>query len=638
MGDLLQELVRRNVIRVAAVYIIVGWLLRQASNFMVPALSLPEVFNDIVMVLIFLGLPVTLYLAWVYELTATGLKKTPPRDPEAVHEKYVFNRLDYVLTAGTAFVLMIIGLDTFAPASNPPAKTVTTALEESITEPAESTARTSEGDPSNAVSSTAFTAPPNSIAVMPFDDLSVEMNQTYFSDGISEEILNALVKIDGLRVPARTSSFAFKGRSDDPQMIGTSLNVAHILTGSIRKQANQVRISVQLINTNDGFQEWGKAYNGTLDDVFDLQESIAIDVASEMQVVLTGEDARQLAARPTENQEAYDHFIRAQTFVAARIGDNLPKAIESYEKAVALDPNFARTWSGLAVAHALSPQYRLVDFEPEETAAEINARRALLLDPSLAEPYAVLGWVYMQRRDYLAMHEQFEKALARDPKHVNANLWYGIGLVAVGHLEAADRQFTRVKELDPVSLVGLHMYSLLKWMIGNTAEAEIYATRVAQLGFPSASIQLAEIAGQRGENEQATSLFEIAVRGMATRFSKEERDIFSTGVYGSEADRAQALTFLDTYLAAPGKKAEQVVPYFLLRVGNTEQAFSVYEANQVTFDPLIYFVLWGPYGEEARKSDLFKGFAERVGLMAYWQQHGWPDLCEASTAQQLTCS
>ena len=637
MGNFFQELVRRNVLRVIAIYSIVGWLLRQLAIVMIPALGLPDVFMPVVTFLIFIGLPITLYLAWVYELTPEGLKKTPALPAPEEREKYTLNRLDYALVAGMAFVLAIIGLDTFAP----PARNLQSA-------PAPSDATTVAGNQTASPSQTAVTtsqtsspeasaAPANSIAVLPFTDLSSEMDQEYFSDGIAEEVLNALVKIRGMRVSARTSSFAFKGQEENPETIGNALNVAYILTGSVRKQNNRVRISVQLIDTQAGFQVWAESFNGSLEDIFDLQESISIRIAQELKVVLTGEDEVRLAKRPTDNQDAYANFLRGQKFVAARIGDNLPKAIDEFSAAVDKDPNFARAWSGLAVAHALSPQYRLVDLLEEEKLAEINARRALTIDPALAEPYAVLGWVNLQRRNYVEMRKQFEKALELEPRNATANLWYGIGLVAVGQLEDADRQFTRVKEIDPVSLVGLHMYSLLKYMLGETDEAEKYARRVFDLGFPSASIQLAEIAGEQGQMEEANTLFSTAVRGMATRFSGEERLTFARGIFGDPGDEQAALNLIEGYLASDAALTEQVVPYFLVRTGNTDLAFNVYAQNQVTFDPLIYFVLWGPNGKASRQDPAITGFAREIGLMDYWLQYGWPDQCPGSSAQQLTC-
>ncbi len=624
MKHLFQDLIRRNVVRVAAIYIILGWLLRRFTDFMIPTLGLPEFFSGFVTVLIFLGLPVCLYLSWAYEHTGDGLKLTKAALPDELQASYRLSSKDLVLTLVMGAVLVIVSVDTFLP---------TKQTEKLIV----STDTTLTADSAETEDDKAFVPDASSIAVLPFADMSQAKDQEYFSDGIAEEVLNALVKVRGLKVAGRTSSFAFKGSDADTGTIAKTLNVAYVLQGSVRKQGNQLRISVQLTKADTGFQLWAKTYNGSVTEIFDVQENIARAVANELKVVLTGEDTARLTKRQPINDEAYTAYLSGKRFLAARIGDSLPRAIEAFEESVSIDKTFARAWAGLATAHAISPQYRVVSFAEAETSAEINALKALQLDPTLSEPHAVLGWIYLQRREYMLMREAFEDALAIDPEDVTTNLWYGVGNVAVGAIEEADRRFSFVVQRDPVALVGLHMQSLLHWMIGQSEEAERRATRVYQMGYTPAGIQLSEITGERGEIEKSRDFMAMAMRGMATRFDEEQRLIMGEGLFGSTAARDRARSLVDTYLTKEGPKQEIFIPYFLIHIGETEKAFSVYEQNRAAFDPMIYYGIWGPYGESARQHPDFPAFADRIGLTEYWRAFGWPDACRTPSQTSLAC-
>ena len=197
--------------------------------------------------------------------------------------------------------------------------------------------------------------PGKSIAVLPFTDLSSKHDQESFSDGMAEEILNALARIKNLKVVGRASSFYYKGKDVSLKKIGADLGVAHILEGSVRNQGEQLRITTTLLQTSDGVQEWSNTYDGKLADVFNLQKSCAHDIATQLDVVLGENGQQRLVEKTTDNAEAYALFIEAQTLVNARAGDNLPRAIAKLEKVTTLDPKFARAWSKLAVAHAVLP-------------------------------------------------------------------------------------------------------------------------------------------------------------------------------------------------------------------------------------------------------------------------------------------
>ncbi|MCI5044422.1 MAG: hypothetical protein MRY72_06960 [Aquisalinus sp.] len=622
---LLKELTRRNVLRVAAIYIIVAWLISRFTEFAAPALGLPPAFGAFVDFLIFIGLPICAFLSWRYDYEEDGLVVTQPATAEELASSYALSRMDVILFGVMSLILAVIGLDTFFPA-----ETVLTDRRDVV----QNTQQTQRD-----ISSVQKIEPSGSpsVAVLPFADESEAQDQEYFSDGVAEEILNALVTIRDLRVPGRTSSFAYKGTELSIKDIASQLRVEHILEGSVRKQADRLRVSVRLIQVADDAVIWSEAFNGSVSDIFDMQETIATQVASNLEVVLTGAQKAALAKRQTDNLEAHTAYLIGQKFLGARVGDNLPRAIESFEQSVSLDPEYAPAWAGLAAAHALMPQYRLVDFKETYTQAELNARRAIQIDPAMAEPYAVLGWIYLQRRDYANMKREFDKALSLDPNNITTNLWSGIGNVAVGKIAEADRRFSFVVERDPVALVGLHMQSLVSWMIGEKEEAQRRASRTFQLGYAPSGLQLGELAGEQGDLEASANYIALGMRGMATGFDEVERTIMGQGLFGDEALRTRAVQLTDEYAASDRPKTEIFIPYFLVRVGEVERGFRLYIENRAAFDPLIYYAIWGPHGEKARQHPAFAVFAEQLGLVSYWEQYGWPDVCDKPEETILSC-
>ena len=269
--------------------------------------------------------------------------------------------------------------------------------------------------------SAATPIPGKSIAVLPFADLSPKHDQESFSDGMAEEILNALTRIKNLKVVGRASSFQYKGKEVSLKKIGADLGVAHILEGSVRNQGDRLRITTTLLQTSDGVQEWSNTYDGKLADVFKLQESCAHDIADQLNVVLGDDGKQRLVDKTTDNAEAYALFVEAQTLVNARVGNNLPRAIAELEKVTALDPKFTRAWSKLAVAHAVLPQYAGGDWAESLKIAESDAERAIALDPDNAEAYAALGYVAFSRCRYVEMVAPAERALVVDPDDNTAN-------------------------------------------------------------------------------------------------------------------------------------------------------------------------------------------------------------------------
>lgn len=292
-----------------------------------------------------------------------------------------------------------------------------------------------------------------SIAVLPFANMSADKENEYFADGITEEIINALAKLDGLRVASRTSAFAFKGQDSDIRKIGDALNVATVLEGSVRKAANRLRVTAQLINVRDGYHMWSERYDRELDDVFAIQDEIAQAITANLEVKLGRRSDPKLVKAPTANLAAYNLFLEGR-YHWNRRGESMRHADRCFSQAVALDPRFALAHAGLADTHNLLGWYRMerpADAFPKAKAAALNA---IAIDPALAEAHTSLGFVLMNHDwDWTGAERSFEKALALNPGYPTAHHWYSEFLMSRGRTHDAVAEARKAQELDPLGLI-----------------------------------------------------------------------------------------------------------------------------------------------------------------------------------------
>ena len=301
-----------------------------------------------------------------------------------------------------------------------------------------------------------------SIAVLPFLDLSPEKDQEYFSDGIAEEILNALTKVDGMRVAARTSSFAFKGRNKDIPTIGERLNVDYVLEGSVRKAGNTIRITAQLINVGDGFHLWSEKYDREMKNIFAIQDEISQAITKALQIEIMGEAGAPLDKPSTINIEAYDHYLLGRYHWMKRTAKGLITAIEHFEQAITFDPNYALAYSGLADVYLVLPVYI-----PNSDRVDIKARakeaveKALAINPYLAEAHTSLGFIRQTFHfDYNGAEREYRRAIELNPKYAPAYYRYSFLLMFTGRLEEALTEGRKALELEPFSLFYNHHLGL----------------------------------------------------------------------------------------------------------------------------------------------------------------------------------
>jgi serine/threonine protein kinase/TolB-like protein/cytochrome c-type biogenesis protein CcmH/NrfG len=290
-----------------------------------------------------------------------------------------------------------------------------------------------------------------SLAVLPFVDMSPEKDQEYFSDGLSEELLNALAKIPELRVTARTSSFQFKGKTEDLRTVGKKLNVSAILEGSVRKEAGRVRITTQLINTADGFHIWSESYDRELNDIFAVQEEIARSVAGSLKVALLRE--RQPRPAPGgSSAEAYNAYLQGRYFFERRTKEDLQKSVTYYEQAIRLDPRFGMAWTGLAWAHGIQAGLGYVPVEEGYRKAREAAEKALSLDDKIAEAHAVMGWIKTSHDwDWAGADASYKRALELEPGNATVVREAAFLAAALGRFDEATALDRRAVELDPLN-------------------------------------------------------------------------------------------------------------------------------------------------------------------------------------------
>jgi TolB-like protein/Tfp pilus assembly protein PilF len=483
-GNFFSELKRRNVYKVAVAYAVVSWLLIQAASILLPTFDAPPWAMKVLVVLIVLGLPAALIFSWAFEITPEGIV----RESEVAADQSITHHTGRKIVAITIVLAVIAtGLLVFQFLRARSASTVT----------ASAPAMTNK-----------------SIAVLPFDNLSRDPDNAYFCEGVQDEILTRLAKIADLKVISRTSTQRFKSAPNDLQEIAKQLGVAHILEGSVQKAADQVRVNVQLVNTLTDAHLWADTYDRKLTDIFAVESEIAKTVADTLQAKLSGSEQHAIAVRPTENTEAHQLYLKGRFFWNKRTGNDLKKSIDYFEQAVAIDPNYALAYAGVADAYVLLPGYsggNPRDCYPKAIAA---AKKALELDDTLAEAHTTLAialWYY--DFDFSQANKEFQRAIELNPNYATGHQQYGNNtLSALGRFDDAIAEGKRAVELDPLSLVinsdlGVNYYYARRY---DDAIAQLRKTLEMDPGYYFAHINLGQALEMKGARDAAIAEYRKA--------------------------------------------------------------------------------------------------------------------------------
>jgi TolB-like protein/Tfp pilus assembly protein PilF len=484
------ELKRRNVLKVAVAYIIAGWALSQGIAQVFPVFDVPNWLIRLLVVLIIVGLPVAVFFAWYFELTPEGIRRTAVADAmpaSAKPKKYLWI---YVVAIGAAVSIALFFLGRYTAQTPRPAS--------------EELRRGGQSE--------AATVPQKSIAVLPFDNLSRDPDNAYFTEGVQDEILTRLAKVADLKVISRTSTQHFKSTPDNLPQIAKQLGVAHILEGSVQKAGDQVRVNVQLINALTDAHLWADTYDRKLTDIFAVESEIAKTIAETLQARLTGSEKSSIAKAPTVNPEAYELYLKGRFFWNKRNGEDLRKAIDYFNQAIAKDPNYALAYVGLADSYLLFPNYAAVSPADSIPPARAALKKALALDDSLAEAHASSGLLATTELKLQPAIDELKRAVELKPNYATAHHWLALAWMTVGQFDSGIAEAKRAVELDPLSLIINADFSWLYLCSRRYDEAEAQARKVLEIdpNFFLAHYYLGQVLQFTGRSSEAIAEYQKA--------------------------------------------------------------------------------------------------------------------------------
>jgi TolB-like protein/Tfp pilus assembly protein PilF len=485
------ELKRRNVIRFAGLYLVGAWLLTQVASTVLPMFGAPEWLPRTIVILLAIGFVPALIFSWVFELTPQGLKRDEEVAPGQSIAPQTARWMDRMIIVVLLLALGYFCVDKFVLAPRRQATEAASLPNESSTSA-------------------------KSIAVLPFDNLSRDPDNAYFSEGIQDEILTRLAQVADLKVVSRTSTQRYKGSPENLREIAKQLGVTNILEGSVQRSGDQVRVNVQLINAATDRHLWADVYDRKLVDIFAVESEIARTVAETLKAKLTGSAERVLAARPTDNPEAHQLYLRGRYFWNRRTEENIKKALGYFQQAIEQDPSYALAYAGLADCYALMPNYSERPPKEDIQRALAAAHRALEFDDSSAEAHTALANTLVDDLQLPEAEREFKRAIALNPNYATAHQWYGECLQAEGRSEEALVQLKLAHELDPLSLIINSVYGSVLGTAGHHDEAvqQLHRTLEMDPTFGPAQLMLGQVLEDKGNLAEATAAYEKA-RDMA---------------------------------------------------------------------------------------------------------------------------
>jgi TolB-like protein/Tfp pilus assembly protein PilF len=582
IDNFFSELKRRNVYKVAVAYAVVSWLLIQAASIFFPAFNAPQWAMQVVILILVVGFPIALAFSWAFEITPEGIV----RESEVEAGKSITRKTRRKIVAITT-ILAVIAAGLF--------------LFQMIR--------------ARSTSSSAATISNKSIAVMPFDNLSGDPQNAYFSEGVQDEILTRLAKIAELKVISRTSTQRFKSAPTDLRQIAQQLGVANILEGSVQKANDQVRVNVQLINALTDAHLWADTYDRKLTDIFAVETEIAKTIADVLQAKLTGSEQHVIAARPTENTEAHQLYLKGRFFWNKRTGNDLKKSIDYFEQAIAADPNYALAYGGVADGYVWLPGYSggtPRDCYPKAIAA---AKKALKLDDTLAEARVSLAlafWLY--DFDSSQAIKEFQRAIELNPNYATGHQQYAnITLSALGRCEDAIAEGKRAVDLDPLSLVintdaGSNYYYARRY---DEAIAQLRKTLEMDPGFYIAHIVLGWALDARGARDAAIGEYQKA------RALNDDPSVlgYLGHAYAALGNKTEALKILEQLKDLSKQRYVGAYSFAIVYLGldDKEEALRWLEKsyqNRAGFD--IGYIRVEPLLDPLRGDPRFEALAEKI--------------------------
>ncbi len=607
--SLISELKRRNVIRMAGLYLVGAWLLLQIAETLLPIFHTPDWVLQALVVLLGLGLLPALMFSWLFELTPDGLKRDAEVSSASSTAALTGRRMDRLLLAGAFAVIAVLLVDRFWPdpvMQSPGAELQ--AADAALTDAASVDA---------------------SIAVLPFLNMSPDADNEYFADGISEELLNVLAGVDGLTVASRTSSFTFKGKDIPIPEIARQLSVRHVLEGSVRKQGGRVRITAQLIRAGTDKHLWSQTYDRDLTDIFQVQQDIAESIAAELTGVL-GVNSVPVTAS-TQNMAAYERFLRGRSRFNRRT--DLVEGIADLRFAVEQDPELGEAWAYLAASYHVIPNY-VTSYSLDSAHAQTREAiaQASLLLPDHPIVLAIQGELLRQDGDQIAALELLRRAAALPFPDSTPRLWLASALLMGGYLDEALKLNEEVCQSDP--LVGINNGQLGRayLLVGRDAEAAAQARLAASQGWTWGMWDMGLNLAGRDNRDAAAQWVREFIDLQAAHDPIAQRFLAALQDRGKDdATLSQSQTGFDLEVVLALGKTE----LYLERL----QAHVESEVVQ-TNSSQIFSLVWYPAFSEAREHPRAFAIATTLGWVQLWESRGYPPGClrvRAGTGDRLNC-
>ena len=578
------ELRRRNVVRVGIAYIVIGWLLAQVAEFAFENFGAPEWVLKTFVVLLLLGMPLVLLFAWAFELTPEGVKREKDVDRSQSITPQTGQKLNKLIIVVMALAIGYFAIDKFVLSNMPATESETTTAGVSA-------------------------EPQRSIAVLPFVDMSPAKDQEYFTDGLTENLLNALAQLRELRVAGRTSSFAFKNRNEDLREIGEQLGVAHILEGSVQKSGIQIRITAQLINAEDGYHLWSQTYDRKLEDIFAVQDEIAEEVAKAMRVTLLGHAAEVQRSRSRDATNAYNDYLKGHHEALRGNMQGHEQALVYYRQALEQDPNLALAWAGQSMSQSFITGY-LDDFAEGFEEARSSALRALELDSDLPEGYVALAEIQQAYDwDWAAAEASLRQALALRPGDAAIRLELALLKSIGGRRDEGFADVQQVVERDPLNWRAQRTLAGYLANRGRFDEALQIFDRLEQVDAGRTALYWA-----RGSLWLQQREYELALQ----EFAKEPFDFLRLNgeavAYHHLGQREEAQQALQSLISEAGDAASFQIANVYAQWGDADNAMSWLERGYVIRDPGLQYVgltfLFDPIREDPR----FKAFIAKMNV------------------------
>jgi len=583
----LDELKRRNVIRIAGLYLVGAWLIVQVTGTVLPMFAASMWVSRGIVVALAIGFLPALIFAWAFELTPEGFKREKEVDRTDSITPYTGKKLDRLIMVGLALALGYFAFDKFVLAPQ--------------REEAQTSAARKEGRSEALVESYGE----KSIAVLPFVDMSPNKDQEYFSDGIAEELLNLLAKIEQLRVISRSSAFSFKGKDIEIPEIAKRLNVEHILEGSVRKAGNQVRITAQLIDARSDTHLWSQTWDRQLDDIFAVQDEIAAAVVEQLKIKLLGAAPQVKATDP----KAYALYLQGRELGQLSTPEGLDRSIALYKQALTIDPDYAAAWVGLGTKYMTQANFGLRTFEEGFRLARAAVSKALAIDPDFALAHSSLGWLAMyDDRDFAAAARHIEHALDLEPRNTDIMTDAATLAQSLGRLDKAIALTEYITSRDPVNPLAYANLGVSYFFAGRHDDAIASFRTVLSLSpdFGGAKERVGEALLLKGDPAAALS-------AMQEEGNEVWRAIGLPMAWHAVGKTAESDAALAELIRKFGKDGAYNIAYVLAFRGETDRAFEWLEKAVAVKDPGLAEIVVEPLLANLHSDPRWLPFLRKIG-------------------------